>query len=152
MKSKIFKIIGVLALVAIGYGAYMWFMPHQNVQGTKAFKTIDATALVNEFLTDKNAANEIYLDNEGESKVLIITGTVADISKDQLNQKVVLLKNTSEKMGVSCTFTIDTNSQVDKLEVGNTVKIKGVIRSGAEYDEDLDLTENVIVEKSAIVE
>jgi len=152
MKSKIIKLIGVLALIALSYGAYLWFMPHQNVQGTKAFKTIDATVLVNEFLADKTAANEMYLDTEGESKVLIITGTIADISKDQLNQKVILLKNTSEKMGVSCTFTVDTNSQVDQLEVGNTVKIKGVIRSGAEYDEDLDLTENVIVEKSAIVE
>ena len=152
MKSKIFKIVGILALLALGYGAYMWYMPHQNVQGTKAFKTIDATALVNEFLADKNAANEIYLDTDGESKVLIITGTVADISEDQLKQKVILLKNTSEKMGVSCTFTVGTNAQVDNLEVGNTVKIKGVIRSGAEYDEDLDLTENVIVEKSAIVE
>jgi len=152
MKSKIFKLIGVLVLIAIGYGAYMWFMPHQNVQGTKAFKTIEATALVNEFLADKDAANEIYLDNEGESKVLVITGTIADISKDQLNQQVILLKNASDKMGVSCTFTVDTNSQVDKLEVGNTVKIKGVIRSGAEYDEDLDLTENVIVEKSALIE
>jgi len=152
MKSKIFKIIGVLVLLAVGYGAYMWFMPHQNVQGTKAFKTIDATALVNEFLTDKDKANNIYLDTEGESKVLIITGTIADISEDQLNQKVVLLKNTSDKMGVSCTFTVDTNAQVDKLNVGDAIKIKGVIRSGAEYDEDLDLTENVIVEKSALIE
>ncbi len=152
MKSKLFKIIGVLALLAVGYGAYMWFMPHQNVQGTKAFKTIDATALVNEFLTDKDKANNIYLDTEGESKVLIITGTIADISEDQLNQKVVLLKNTSDKMGVSCTFTVDTNAQVDKLNVGDAIKIKGVIRSGAEYDEDLDLTENVIVEKSALIE
>ncbi len=152
MKSKIFKLIGVIVLIEISYVTYMWFMPHQNVQGTKAFKTTDATALVNEFLADKDAANEIYLDNEGESKVLIITCTIADISKDQLNQKVVLLKNTSEKMGVACTFTVETNSQVDKLAVGNTVKIKGMIRSGAEYDEDLDLTENIIVEKSAVIE
>ncbi len=152
MKSKIFKLIALIVLIGIGYGAYMWFMPHQNVQGTKAFKTIDATALVNEFLTDKDSANNIYLDNEGESKVLIITGTIADISKDQLNQKVVLLKNSSDKMGVSCTFTLDSNAQVDNLKVGDQVKIKGVIRSGAEYDEDLDLSENVIVEKSAIAE
>ncbi len=152
MKSNIFKVLAVVALIAIGYFAYMWFMPHRNVQNTKAFATIEATALVNEFLSDKEKANNLYLDSEGESKVLIVTGTIATISKDQLGQKVVLLKNSSDKMGVSCTFTLDTNSQVDNIEIGNKIKIKGVIRSGAEYDEDLDLTENVIIEKSAVVE
>jgi len=152
MKSKIFKGIGIIAILAIGYAAYMWFMPHQNVQGTTAFKTIDATSLVNEFLTDKDKANAMYLDTEGESKVLIITGSIFKISKDQKKQQVVLLKNSDDKMGVSCTFTLESNAQVDKLKVGNTVKIKGVIRSGAEYDEDLDLADDVIVEKSAIVE
>jgi len=151
MKSNIFKIIAVIVLIALGYMAYMWFMPHRDIQDTKAFATIEATALVNEFLSDNQKANNLYLDSEGESKVLIITGTVATITKDQLGQQVVLLKKATEKMGVSCTFTLDTNNQVENLEIGSTVKIKGVIRSGAEYDEDLDLAENVIIEKSAIV-
>ena len=152
MKAKIFKIIGALILVGIGVFLYVWFMPHRDVQATKAFATIDATTLVNEFLTDKEKANATYLDSdEGESKVLIITGKIAKISKDQLGQKVLLLKNDTDKMGVSCTFTKETNPQAANLTIGNAVKIKGVIRSGAEYDEDLDLIENVIVEKSAIV-
>ncbi len=152
MKSKIFKLIVVIAVIGIAYAAYMWFMPHRNIQSTKAFATMESTALVNEFLEDKAKANDLYLDSEGESKVLIISGKVASISKDQLGQQVVLLKDDSEKMGVSCTFTLDSNTQVDKIKVGDSVKIKGVIRSGAEYDEDLDLSENVIVEKAAIVE
>ena len=151
MKSKIFKIIAIILVVVVVYVGYLWFMPHRNVQSTKAFKTVDATELVNEFLTDKNKANNLYLDSEGESKVLIITGTIASISTDQINQKVILLKQPSEKMGVSCTFTTASNAQVDKLKVGDNVKIKGVVRSGAEYDEDLELAENVIVEKSAII-
>lgn len=152
MKSKVFKYITILVVIVLGYVAYMWFMPHRNVQSTKEFATIKATALVNEFLSDKEKANNLYLDSEGESKVLIITGTVADISKDQLGQQVVLLKKLSNKMGVSCTFTLETNSQAEGLKIGSNAKIKGVIRSGAEYDEDLDLTEHVIIEKCAIVE
>jgi len=151
MRSKVIKIIVILIFIILSYLAYLWFMPHRNVQNTKAFATIEATALVGEFLSDKEKANNLYLDSEGESKVLIVTGTVANISKDQLGQKVVLLKNPSDKMGVSCTFTLDTNSQVDNIEVGSQIKIKGVIRSGAEYDEDLDLLENVIIEKSAMI-
>ncbi len=151
MKSKIFKGIAIVALFALSYVAYLWFMPHRDVQSTKAYKTIEAKALVDEFLTDKDKANDLYLDSEGESKVLIIEGTVANISTDQRNQKVILLKQSSEKMGVSCTFTVESNAQVDAVKVGNHVKIKGVVRSGAEYDEDLDLAEDVIVEKSAII-
>ncbi|HHC80791.1 MAG TPA: hypothetical protein ENK46_12970 [Flavobacteriia bacterium] len=152
MKSKILKIIAVIILGVIGYVAYLWFMPHRNIQATKAYATIDATALVNEFLADAQKANDLYLDTEGESKVLIITGTVASISKDQLGQQVILLKKPTDKMGVSCTFTLESNSQAEGLKIGDQVNIKGVIRSGAEYDEDLDLAENVIVEKSAIVQ
>lgn len=151
MKSKIFIFIILLVLIAIGYVGYVWYMPHRNIQNTKAFATIEATALVNEFLSDSKKATNLYLDSEGESKVLIITGRIASISKDQLGQKVLVLKNPSEKMGVSCTFTIETNKQVVNLKIGDTVKIKGVIRSGAEYDEDLDLAENVIVEKSSLI-
>ena len=152
MKGKIMKIILLLAIIGIGVFAYMWFMPHRDVQATKAFVTVSATELVNEFLTDKEKANTKYLDSdEGESKVLIIVGIVAKISKDQLGQNVVLLKNPNAKMGVLCTFTSETNNEASTLKIGNTVKIKGVIRSGAEYDEDLDLLENVIIEKSAII-
>jgi len=152
MKSKIIKIVLAFVLIAIGVVAYLWFMPHRNVQSVDAYKTIDATELVNEFLANKEKANILYLDSEeGESKVLIVTGTVSKISKDQLGQYVLLLKKDADKMGVSCTFTLESNSQVAGIKIGDTVKVKGVIRSGAEYDEDLDLIENVIIEKSALI-
>ncbi len=152
MKSKIIKIVLAIFIIAIAYAAYLWFMPHRNVQSIDAFKTVDATELVNEFLTDKEKANATYLDSEeGESKVLIVKGIVAKISKDQLGQYVLLLKKDVDKMGVSCTFTLESNSQVAEIKIGDAVKVKGVIRSGAEYDEDLGLIENVIIEKSALI-
>jgi hypothetical protein len=43
------------------------------------------------------------------------------------------------------------NKQVENIQIGDVVRIKGVIRSGAEYDADLDLIEHVIIEKSALV-
>ncbi|MBL4905740.1 MAG: hypothetical protein JKZ00_06990, partial [Flavobacteriaceae bacterium] len=66
-------------------------------------------------------------------------------------QKVLLLKNETDQMGVLCTFTLASNKQVMPIKVGDEVRIKGVIRSGAEYDADLDLIEHVILEKSALV-
>jgi hypothetical protein len=152
MKSKIIKVILGIVLIGVAYVAYVWFMPHRNVQSITAFQTIEATDLVNAFIANKEKANGVYLDSEeGESKVLIIKGNVTEISKDQLGQQVVLLKNKNDKMGVSCSFTLGTNSQVTAIKIGDYISIKGVIRSGAEYDSDLDLIENVIIEKSALI-
>jgi hypothetical protein len=151
MKTKIISGLGILFLIGIGYVSYLWFMPHRDVQATTAFKTIEASALVNEFLSESEKANNLYLDAEGESKVLIVQGRIDNIQKDQLGQYVVLLKNAGEKMGVSSTFLMDTNYQVENLSIGDNIKIKGVIRSGAEFDEDLDLAENVILEKCALI-
>lgn len=152
MKKKIIIIVTLIALSSLIYLAYLWFMPHRDVQSTKADAEVTATALVDEFLTDTGAANAKYLDAEGESKVLIISGEVTKIDTDQLGQKVLLLKsNPSDKLGVSCTFTAETNNQVSGVKIGDQIKIKGVIRSGAEYDEDLDLIINAVVEKSSIV-
>jgi hypothetical protein len=152
MKKKILIAFGLIALSAIGYVAYLWFLPHRDIQSTKADAEVTASALVDEFLTDAGAANAKYLDAEGESKVLIIAGEIAKIDTDQLGQKVLLLKNNaSDKLGVSCTFTAETNNQVSGVKIGDQIKIKGVIRSGAEYDEDLDLIINAVVEKSSVV-
>jgi hypothetical protein len=107
MRSKIVTSVLVIIAIGIGYGTYIWFTPHRNIQTTNAFTTIDASALVNEFLSDKEQANSLYLDSdEGESKVLIVTGSVASIFKDQLGEQDILLKKETDTMGVSCTFTL----------------------------------------------
>lgn len=154
-KKKILK-IGAILLIAgllIGGGTvfYMFNMPHRNVQSTTADYSISATQLVTEYLENQSKANEKYLANDGDSKVLEITGTVDKISEDFNGQKVVLLKSVADKAGVSCTFTNETNLYVSNIQIGETVTIKGVIRSGASYDPDLEMYENVIVEKSDLV-
>jgi hypothetical protein len=63
----------------------------------------------------------------------------------------VLLKGRQDKAGVSATFTSETNKNLDGIQPGQMVRIKGVIRSGASFDEDLGLYENVILDKSDIV-
>ncbi len=154
-KTKKFLKIGAILLIAgllAGGGAiyYMFNMPHRNIQKTDADYTLTTTQIVNEYITDKTAANEKYLAADGDSKVLAITGTVSKISEDFNGQKVVLLKNEADKAGVSCSFTAETNKSTETLKIGQTATIKGVIRSGASYDEDLEMYENVIIEKSDI--
>lgn len=154
-KKKIIKagIILVVAGVVIAgsVGLYLFNMPHRNVQKTTADYSLSSSQIVTEYLTDKESANKKYLAEDGDSKVLEITGVVSKVSEDFDGQKVVLLKGADDKAGVSASFTAETNANAANLQVGEWVTVKGVIRSGASYDEDLDLFENVILEKSDLV-
>lgn len=156
MKRKKIIRIGIITavagiVIAGAIGLYMFNMPHRNVQSTKADFSLTSSEIVAEYLADANAANNKYLAADGNSKVLEVTGTVSKISEDFDGQKVVLLKDGSDKAGVSATFTPETNANAEKLQVGQSITVKGVIRSGAAYDSDLELYENVILEKSDIV-
>ena len=154
-KKKILKIaillIGAVVLIGGVIGFYMFNKPARDVQNTSTDFSYNSSDIVNEYLTDAQKANAKYLDDTGNSKVLEISGIVAEISEDFNEQKVILLKADADKAGVSCTFTAETNSQVINIKIGDQITIKGVIRSGASFDQDLDMYENVIIEKSGII-
>ena len=86
-------ILGLGLIIALGVGYYMFNMPQRDVQNTKTDYTLNSAELVNEYLNDAKAANEKYLQEEGDSKILAITGTIAAITTDLNDQKVVLLKD-----------------------------------------------------------
>lgn len=150
-KKKIFVTLSIGILIAVSVALYMFNKPARDVQATNTDFSYQASEIVNEYLTDAKKANDKYLDEEGNSKVLEIKGTVADISEDFNNQKVILLKGVKDKAGVSATFSKETNSHTQNIKVGDEITVKGVIRSGATYDKDLEMYENVTISKSDIV-
>ena len=137
-------------LIVGGVILYLFNMPHRDIQSAKTDLSISANGLVNEFLTDAAKANDKYLDEEGESKILEVTGVVASIGEDFNGNKEILLKSPDGNAGVSCAFTPETNAKSDGLTIGQTVTIKGVIQSGAAFDADLEMYENVIMDKCDI--
>ena len=144
-------VFSIGALVATGIVLYMFNKPARDVQATKTDFSYDSSAIVNEYLTDAKTANSKYLDEEGDSKVLEITGIVSSISEDFNGQKVILLKKADDKAGVNASFTKETNKNTENVKIGDKITIKGVIRSGATYDEDLEMYEDVIIAKCDIV-
>jgi hypothetical protein len=153
MKLKRILVITLLSGLIIGSGIvlYLFNMPHRDVQATTVDYTFESAALVQEYLTDPATANNKYLQEDGESKVIAVSGVIARIEIDMNQQKVLLLKDPTAKAGVSCTFTEESNASTNSLNIGDVVTIKGVIRSGAGYDEDLELYEDVILEKCALI-
>jgi len=154
-KKKLFRTVAIIVIAGLliggGIGLYMFNKPHRDVQSARTDYSLTSSQIVTEYLSDNVAANQKYLSADGDSKVLEIAGEVNLISENFNGQKVVLLKSGQDKAGVSATFTPETNESLDGIVIGQIITIKGVIRSGASYDEDLALYENVILEKSDIV-
>lgn len=151
-KTKIILLSLLTAgLIGGGYVFYLWNMPHLDVQAQKADYSISANQLVNEYLSNEKSANAKYLGENGESKIIIINGTVSKIDTDMNNQKVILLKEDTAKAGVNCTFMASTNNNASALKIGDKAKIKGIIRSGASYDADMEIYQNVVLEKCDIL-
>ncbi|PKP01901.1 MAG: hypothetical protein CVU14_04315 [Bacteroidetes bacterium HGW-Bacteroidetes-9] len=154
--KKILKIGAILMVTGLiiggGVAYYMFNKPHRDTQTSTTDFTVTSSQIVKEYLDNKSAANEKYLSADGDSKILEVTGTVSKISEDFNGLTVVLLKNENDKAGVSCSFTPETDQKAKTLMPGQTATIKGVIRSGASYDEDLEMYENVILEKSNVLE
>ena len=155
MKKKTLKRIGLVLFIGIiiagSIGAYMWFKPHRDVQATSAFTTLTAKQLTDEFTADASNANAKYLANDGNSKVLIIEGRVSSITENQEGDKVIVLKAEGDKVGVSASFTKETNANTASVKVGDIIKVKGAITAGNRYDADLDLYEHAILIQSDIV-
>ncbi len=139
------------AIIGGGIFLYLWNMPHIDVQAQKADFSVSSTSIVNEYLNNEKAANDKYLSDEGDSKIFIIKGTVKSKDTDMNNQVTVLLQDANDKAGVKCVFTAETNKNADALQIGQQTAIKGIIRSGAKYDGDLELYENVLLEKCDVV-
>ncbi len=152
MKNKTTKriLLALLLMAAIGAGIalFIFKQPHRDVQSTKTDYSLNASDIVNEYLADANLANEKYLDDEGESKVLEVVGTVKSTEEDYEGKTVVILQKANDKAGVACTL-IQTPSA--EIKPGSELNIKGVIRSGAAYDEDLEMFEPVIMEECEIL-
>jgi hypothetical protein len=151
MKKKLLITFAITLLIAGGIGFYLFNMPHRNIQESSTDYFVKADQLVNEFLNDYEKANLKYLDEEGESKIFEVKGQVSEITTDFNGQNVILLKNSSSKAGVSSTFLSDSDQELKKIKIGNIITIKGVIRSGATYDEDLEMYEHVIIEKCKLI-
>jgi flagellar basal body-associated protein FliL len=154
-RKKLLKVALMLVVAGIiiagSIGLYMFFMPHRDVQKAKTDYYLTASGLVNEYLTDQSGANNKYLAEDGDSKILEVSGTVAQISNDFQGNKVIELKENGDKAGVNFTFMPGSNANAEKLQKGQKVTIKGVIRSGASYDPDLEMYLNAIVEKSDVM-
>lgn len=133
-----------------GFAVYVWFMPHRDVVSAEPDYQLSSSSFISEYLEDPGTSNYKYLSDDGDSKIVVLSGPLASISQNQNGDQVVLIKKAGAPVGVAFTFTSETNGDAASLHLGQTVTIKGVVRAGPRRDEFLGLYSNAVIEKASI--
>ena len=71
MKTKLITTIGVLLLLGVFYGFYLFNKPHRNAADIEPKLAITATELISKFETDKNAVSGTLMN-----QILEISGII----------------------------------------------------------------------------
>lgn len=153
-RNKRIQITLGLALIAviIGLGVvyYLFNLPHQDVQGTATAYTLTVDELVDEYLRDPDAADQKYLDEQGFSRVIEVSGRISSQTQNYAGQSVIVISAEVAPVGLRCTM-IDAYAAYQLPSDGSIVALKGVIRSGAWSDQELGIFEPVIMDQCAPV-
>ncbi len=113
--KKVLLVLLVLVLAGAGIGIYLWNKPPATVEGKKA-TAVTAEVLARAFTDNEQQANATYLN-----QVLDVTGTVAEVSKNQDGKTVIVLSVSDPLSGIQCTMR-DAGVQA---QAGSTMTIKG---------------------------
>lgn len=130
-------LIFFIAIVLIGAitGYMMWNKPHLDVKDAEAVK-ITAIDLYKIFTTDSASAKIKYLN-----KVIAVTGEVKQVSLNQQNQQIILLKTHDPDASVNCTMEEKGNN----IKAGDNIVVKGICSGYINGDVDMSLPGDVFL-------
>ena len=131
--------IFVLAGIAIGY--YYFNKGPVDIRSGSAV-SVEATALYEQFKKDSVNALKDYA-----GKILLVTGEVSNITANQQNEKIILLKTNTEGASVNCTMEQDPGS----VKINERVSVKGVSAGIGQGDEDLGIMADVYLTRCYLI-
>ncbi len=115
--KKLLIAAAILAILGGGIGYYMYNKPVEKMEGMTVDEQISATELFEIYEADELAANKRFLD-----KVMLVTGTVSKISKDE--GKAAILLDTGDMLANIMCQMEDMDGELPAE--GATVSIKGL--------------------------
>jgi hypothetical protein len=122
-------IIGGIVVVIMMTAVYAWYQYNRTVQGlsdVRADYSVNATALINEFVSNEDSANKKYLN-----KILSVKGMIKNVES---GEGTVVLGDTADMSGVRCVLDSSAYSTTGLLQRGAVITVKGAI-TGFNKDE-----------------
>ena len=116
--KKIFSLVGLVVVVGVVFGLYMFYKKPADTRTAKAEFTLSANELVAAF-DQEDEANKKFLD-----KILQVQGKILEITSDTTGI-TVMLDSDDPISGVTCSFYADESGKLKDLKEGDAVTIKG---------------------------
>jgi hypothetical protein len=125
-------IIGGIVLVMLMAAVYGWYQYNRTVQplsNVDADFSVNATALINEFVSNEDSANKKYLN-----KILSVKGMIKNVETGS-GTGTIVLGDTTDMSAVRCVLDSSAaHSIADSLQKGRIITVKGAI-TGFNKDE-----------------
>ncbi len=137
-----------LMLLGAGIGLDLWFQPHRDVKSAPVFAEFGVDDFTSEFIDRPLEAKEKYLAEDGDSKIVTMSGKISSIETNLKGETVIELRGKREEAGARFTLMEDQKEKATKFAVGDSAKITGVVSAGAMYDEDFGRYLNAILEQA----
>jgi hypothetical protein len=125
-KRMIIGGIVVIIMVAAFYGWYQYNRTVQGLSDVQADYSVNASALINEFVSNEDSANKKYLN-----KILSVKGMIKNIESAE---STIVLGDTSDMSGVRCVLDSSDHFTTGSLQRGAVITVKGAI-TGFNKDE-----------------
>lgn len=119
-KNKIVIVILIVGFVGVFVAYKMYNKPHVNVVETKSDIILSASKILNDFSTDENLANKLYLE-----KIIKINGTISELNIEK-ERGIITLKTTDDFGSVLCHLSEGGMKKMKSLKVGQTITLKGI--------------------------
>ncbi len=133
--NKILILTFLLVAVIVLIGLVMWNKPHKNVADANTIQ-VAPDDLYNEFVKDSAQARTKYI-----TKVVEITGEIADVFANEQYQTVVLIKTAIPGVYINCTF----EQKEVNVKKGTTIVVKGICDGYNSGDADMGIPGDVIL-------
>ena len=134
-KKILFVTAAAIIVVTAVTGYFMWNKPHKDVKAADSVK-ITAVDLYNIFITDSLKAKSSYTD-----KVVEVSGRIAQVSVNQQQQQVILIKTAVDGAYINCTM----EEKAVGLKAGDDITIKGICSGYISADADMGLPGDVFL-------
>ena len=148
MKKWILYIVAFGAAAGILALAYMWFFvynkPHKDIENTKPDFTVTAENLMNEFETGDTSASRKY-----DEKVIQVSGTFKSIESADTTASIVF--DFGGKNIISAQLLPKYKSEIEGLNPGTPITLKGLYNGYISGDTLFDLPGNILINKCSPV-
>ncbi|MGN6532295.1 MAG: OB-fold protein [Ginsengibacter sp.] len=139
MNNKKRKIGCLIFIAIIAFGIvviyWIWNEPHRNIKNADGIKTT-ATILYSNLTKDSATMKSKFVN-----KIVITSGEVKNVLKNQKGQQIILLKTNISGGSVNCTM----EEKINDIKPGDTISIKGICSGYIGGDPDIDLPGDVFL-------